>query len=55
MAIVTFLFRGLALNLGTFSSSSFSISLELLILGGLALSDVLRTGDFGAVKYDDFH
>lgn len=52
---LTFLFRGLALNLGIFSSSSFSSSTELLIFGGRALSDVWRWGDFGAVRWCGFH
>ena len=52
--IYAFLFKGLALNFGTFSSTSFSSSSVLLILGGRALREVWRTGDLGAVRWN-FH
>lgn len=47
---VTFLFKGLALNLGIFSSSSCSNSTELFTFGGRALSDVWSTGVLGSVR-----
>ena len=54
LLVNTFLFKGLALNFGMFSSTSFSSSSVLLILRGRARREVWRAGDFGTVRWN-FH